>query len=272
MFTWNSSPVWAWIIPSSSYQQHGGQWWLTPLQQHFMVLLAAKSWWHLSRHVAWRLLWRLSSASTTCTCTDVPSSTRATSRGRTRSGGGLSVGHCQALSIVAALRRGGSVAGAWGCWGWRGSRGRSTVGGGRAALRGRRLGRSWLCQFWHWRKRQNWKRNCWEKNRRKQFHSEYRKIMHNSVFVALKPHADLTFKHESRVTGSQTENAKRSHLDLTAHYRFNSFNINICQPQRRSASAWHDFPWTANPTPQSHLVLGQTSKKDNNPSVKGSKL
>lgn len=67
-----------------------------------MVLLAAESRRHFSRHVAGLLLRRLGSAS--ATCTPVSSSTGAASDGgRTGGGGGLSVGHCKALGIVATL-------------------------------------------------------------------------------------------------------------------------------------------------------------------------
>lgn len=111
-----------------------------------MVLLAAESRWHFSRHVAWLLLRRLGSA----TCTAVSGSTWAASGGgRNGGGGGLSVGHQQALGIVASLWRGGSAARAQGGWGWGGRRGGSRAGGGRAALSGRRLGRCRLGQLWH---------------------------------------------------------------------------------------------------------------------------
>lgn len=67
-----------------------------------MVLLAAESRRHFSRHVAWLLLRRLGSASATCAA--VSGSTGAASGGgRNGVGGGLSVGHRQALGIVAAL-------------------------------------------------------------------------------------------------------------------------------------------------------------------------
>lgn len=115
-----------------------------------MVLLAAESRWHFSRHVARLLLRRLGSGPATCTAGSSSSGSRG--GGRTCSGGGLSVGHCQALGIVAALWRGGSITWARGAWGWGGRGGGSRAGGGRAALCGRRLGWRWLCQVWHYKK------------------------------------------------------------------------------------------------------------------------
>lgn len=113
-----------------------------------MVLLAAESWWHFSRHVAWLLLRSLGAT----VCTAVSSRAGAASgRGRNGVGTGLSVGPHEALGIVASLRWCGSTARAQCGWRWRCRGSGSRAVGGGANLRGRRLGRCRLGQLWHCR-------------------------------------------------------------------------------------------------------------------------
>lgn len=111
-----------------------------------MVLLAAESRWHFSRHVA-RLLLR--SLGTTGRAAVSSRAGAASGRGRNGVGTGLSVGPREALGIVASLRWCGSTTRAQCGWRWGRRGGGSRAVGGGANLRGRRLGGRRLGQLWH---------------------------------------------------------------------------------------------------------------------------